>query len=788
MDAHTLDCLDFPRVREILGGYAACGLGRSLAATIRPVSRPDLVRRWHAQVVELQRLAEQRGLPPLGGLRDVRESVRRCAPPLRVTVDEVAAIGETLAATHAIAGYFADLPADCPELRHLAERLGDFRSIAERIARVIDPRGAVRDDASPKLAALRGQIAECRAQIEHVVQRLLADGNVRRYLQFANHTFHNDRLVLPLKMEYRGRIAGIVHRSSDSGATIYVEPAAAVELNNRITGLRADEAEEIARLLWELAHEIHINAEAILKTIDTLAVIDLTVAKVRWARDYAMRCPEVVNEPTLRVREARHPLLIDLSRRNGAGGEGDGAVVPIAYRLGDDFDMLIITGPNTGGKTVTLKTVGLLSLMVQAGLPVPVGEGSAFGLFQHVFIDIGDEQSMAQSLSTFSAHMTRQMEFLKRAGPHTLVLLDELGAGTDPDEGAAIGVALLDEYRRLGTRCIATTHIGALKSYPLQRPRVENGCVEFDVESLRPTYRLVLGEPGMSHAIAIAQRLGMPKRIIHAARGNLSKDARRLHAAIQGTVDAKRQAEKAREAADTARLNAEKRQDEAAAARAALERQQQAFEQWVQRVVHLSPGDAVRVRGFDRDGRIVRLRLDLHRAEVDVGSFAVEVPLGDVLPPETPAPPPRPPRPAVAPVARPRPARPAPARPSPGNGGHPSRPGGRPGGDGAPRPTLPSLTPEQVLALSPGDRVIVKRFHREGTLVRINAEKKLAVVNVGLLEVEAPFDGLAQKPPRTQAPTSARAAMVSPEPLTSPNQGPRPSELSQPPEPQQGGA
>lgn len=766
MDAHALECLDFPRIRDLLAGYASCGLGKSLAKHIQPVARADLVRRWLSQVEELQRLELERGLPPYGGISDVREVVKRCAPPLRVTVEEMAQIGSTLAGTHAVAAYLRDLPEGHPELQHLKERIGDFEPLALRIRGVIDERGRVRDDASPKLQRVRREIEEASGEIGHAVERLLHEPQVRRLLQYPNPTFHNDRIVLPLRTEYRGRLPGIIHRASDSGATLYVEPAQAVELNNRITNLRVEEQEEVNRLLWELAHEVHLNESEILKALDALAVLDLITAKVRFARDFELCCPRISEDAVLNVKQARHPLLVDMMRRRQAQDGDSDHVVPIDYRLGEDFDLLIITGPNTGGKTVTLKTIGLIGLMVQAGLPAPVAPGSQVGIFSNVLIDVGDEQSLQQSLSTFSAHLKRLMGMLRRASKRTLVLLDELGAGTDPDEGAAIGKALLDEFLRLETRCVATTHLGALKGYALTRRRVENASVEFDPETLRPTYRLRIGESGSSNAIEVAARLGMPKRLVVAARRNLSRKARALRAALQSTADVKRQAEEARNAADAAREEADRAQTEAGAARAVLQQQQQDFQTWVTRVVHLQPGDAVRVRNFDRDGRIVRLRLDQHRAEVNVGAFAVEVPLGDILPPETPPPPPRP-VPAVPVLPRKKrekvaaagtagaqpPAggrdaeqRPAPAtggrggeqRPAPGKGAGPSPRAPRP-----PRPSLPSLTAEQAAKLVAGDQVYVRRFEREGQFVRIKPGKQVAIVSVGAMEAEVPFEGLA---------------------------------------------
>ena len=741
MDEHTLECLDFFRVREMLAGCALTELGRKLAGTIQPVANEKLVRRWFAQLREFQAFAEERGLPPLGGLTDVRETVQRCAPPLKVDVDDMARIGDALAATHAVATWLAALPADSGELRHLAQRVGDFETIATRIRAVIDERGQVRDDASPKLAGIRAEIRRAGQQIRATVDRLLHEPETRKLLQFPNYTFHNDRLVLPVRAEYRGRMPGIVHRSSDSGATIYVEPSLAVELNNRISNLRAEEAEEIARLLWELAHEVYINAEPIIKTLDALAVLDLLVAKHRLAQQYEMRCPEPCSEPRLAVRNARHPLLLELARRRAADEAEPLAVVPISYRLGDDFAMLVITGPNTGGKTVTLKTIGLLTLMAQAGLPVPVDEGSTFGLFKHVMIDIGDEQNMQQSLSTFSAHLQRQMEMLHKADARSLLLIDELGAGTDPDEGAALGRAILDEILRLGARCVVTTHIGALKGFPLTREQAENACVEFDTETLRPTYHLRIGEAGQSNAIAIATRLGMPRRLVQAAKKSLSRKTRALHAALEGAAGARRKAEEARAQAETAQLEAGRARHQAEHARAALEKKQADFEQWARRVAHLQPGEPVRVRGFDRDGRVVRMRIDHHRAEVDVGAFTVEVPLGDILPPETPLPPePPPPRARPATSAPRKKRRRAPEKP-PAAGGRcaksPRRSGPKPRRQYAP------LSAEEILALQAGDRVIVKRLHRDGRVVRVEPGKKQVVVSVGLFEVDVPFDGLA---------------------------------------------
>lgn len=745
MDAHSLECLDFSGVRELLANYASTSLGKNLALMIRPTRKKDLIRRWLAQVVELDAFSREHGLPPFAGISDIREIIRRCAPPLRVTVEDVACIGETLTAISEIRTYVMPITPETPESHQLAGRIGDFQTIAARITRVIDERSNVRDDASPKLARIRREIERAGVEVRASVERLLHDPGVRRMLQYPNYTFHADRLVLPLRAEHRGRLPGIVHRSSDSGATLYVEPAAAVAANNQIANLRSEEQEEIHHLLWELTHEIYLNEKEIARTLDALAVLDLTAAKVRFARDYALCCPVIRDDGKLFVHEARHPLLMALFRREERTEAPPRRVVPISYRLGDDMDMIVITGPNTGGKTVTLKTIGLLSLMVQSGIPVPAAPNSEFCVFGDILIDIGDEQSMQQSLSTFSAHLKRQLEMLSRAGGRTLVLIDELGAGTDPEEGAAIGRAILDELLRLHAKCVVTTHLGALKTFALVRNRAENACVEFDLESMQPTYHLRIGEAGASNAINIAERLGMPRRLVESSRKNIGRHQRALRSALEGAALAKREAEDARKEADRARGDAARAARAAEAARTAFQRKQADFHAWLEQVVHLQPGDPVRVRNFHRDGKVVRMRLDLQRAEVDMGVFTIESPLSDLMPPETPAPPAPPLKPAVvAPKPKQRPAQPR----------ERNRPAVRPGGSELPVSTAqaarqrPSRLSDQQLAdLQPGDRVYAKRFHRDATIVRVNAEKRVVIASVGLFEAEIPFDGLAPLEP-----------------------------------------
>ena len=610
MDQHTLDCLDFGALRELLGSFTQTSLGRAQSQRIQPSPRRELVQRWFSQVAELQSVQESLGAIPLGGVRDVRDMIDRCAPPVRVSSDEFSELANTIDAANAVRRFLGQLPEDASELRHFLERIGDFSSLEQRIRSLVDERGQVRDSASPKLSSLRQQIDRAQFRIREVVSKLLDDNRVKRLLQYQNHTFCDDRLVLPMRAECRGRIPGIVHGSSDSGATLFVEPAQCVELNNRVLELRVSEQEEIQRLLWELGHEVHMNAAELNRMLSALAILDLIGAKVRFAKLFKAHCPSLSDAATLNLRGARHPLLLDLRRQQAESDDVDwlNQVVPIDVRLGEDFDLLLVTGPNTGGKTIALKTIGLLTLMVQSGVPIPIEKGGHCGVFSRVLIDIGDEQSMQQSLSTFSAHLTHQLRMLQESDRDSLCLIDELGAGTDPDEGAALGRAILDELLTRSAKCVVTSHIGALKAFALDRERAENACVEFNPRTFKPTYRLSIGEPGTSNALAIARRVGVAEHVLTQAEQELKQRGRRLNDVLRSTVRKKREAEKSRKQLDKAKVRADEALTDAQEQRDLLQRQRDDFQRWVQRVVHLQPNDAVRVRGFERDGKVVRVR------------------------------------------------------------------------------------------------------------------------------------------------------------------------------------
>ena len=650
MDEHTLEKLEFGRIRELLAQHAQCGLGRSLAQRIRPSRRASQITGWLEQAKEFQTWTVLHGLPPFGGITDVRPLVRRAVPPAKLEPVEFAELASTIRGIGEVRDYFHGLNQSAGTLARLASRIGDLRVIADRIGRVIDSHGRVRDDATDRLRHIRAEIAELRAQTRKLFDRLTKQPALVKYLQYPNATFHDDRMVLPVKADQRGRVPGIVHRSSDSGQTLFVEPAEAVELNNRRVDLLQTEQEEINRILWELTHLIHLNQKELLGTLEALAVVDLLTAKIKLARRYQMHLPQINQRSCLKLHQARNPVLMALyendtenEARQPAGASTSPArakspnqisdtkwVVPIDVRLGDDFDIMLITGPNTGGKTATLKTVGLLALMTQSGLPIPAAPGSTLPVFQGIWIDVGDEQSLQQSLSTFSAHLARILDILRRTRKLTLVLLDELGAGTDPEEGAAIGRAIIEHL--LQTRCLAlvTTHLGALKAMGFETRRVDNASVQFDPQTLQPTFELRIGEPGNSNAIAIASRLGMPRSLIRSAQRHLTGRQRSLHRAIAGTLAARRQAERARRDAEQARQQAA-RQTLAALDRAnALAERQRCYAAWVEKIMSLQPGDRVGVCHFDDPARILRIHLDKHRATVEIGAKQLDVPISDL--------------------------------------------------------------------------------------------------------------------------------------------------------------
>ena len=555
IEAHSQQVLEFHQVREILASYASSALGRAASLGLQPDSHCDFVTRAIADTSEFSDILSRHIRPPLAGIHDIRPifdtALKRHTS---FGPEQLMEIADTLRAAAALGVFFGDLELEVPNLKDLAAKLGSYDEIVEAISRCIDNDKTVSDRASEKLLNIRRTIGRLSAEIHQKLHQIVSAPQLQGALANERFLTRHNRPVIAIHENYRSRIRGAILDRSNTGATLYVEPEALGELSSQLEDQLAEETKEIARILWELTRTVTSRRDDITRTVRILGLIDLTYAKARFSLAYNMSAPRIT-ERSLRLRAARHPLLMHLAAvKHETDRPCDPAVtdevVPIDVTLGRDFDLLILTGPNTGGKTVTIKTVGLLALMAQAGLHIPAAEDSEMPVFHRIFADIGDEQSIAQSLSTFSSHISQIIHILNQADQHSLVLLDELGAGTDPTEGAALGAAILDRLLASQTLAIATTHLGNLKNYAYTTARAENASVAFDPTNFAPTYELLIGQAGSSNALAICQRLGMGKKIIAHARSLLTDDNQQLTQLINRVQATRVAAEHSRQEAD----------------------------------------------------------------------------------------------------------------------------------------------------------------------------------------------------------------------------------------------
>jgi DNA mismatch repair protein MutS2 len=639
MDQHTLELLEFDKVRELLASYAACSLGKDLARAVEPLGDAEKIRAELNLVSEMVDALGQNLSPPFAGLHDVRLLVRRAAIGSQLTIDELLQVSDTLSCTGNVYRYKMRLTGRQAKLIELLTPVEDLGHVSKAITGCIDGRGHVLDMASRELAQIRQKLADVDDRVQSHIRRLLRDPQLRQILRYPNATVHGDNhYVLPVAVNHRHKIPGVVHRTSSTGETVFIEPAGIAALSAERTVLKGEEEREIRRILRRLTGEVAKVARPLTYAIEVLAKLDLITAKARYSRDFAMFAPDIDTEGRLWLRTARHPLLEQLFREEARARLSDPTndkpprtVVPIDLRLGFTFNLLIITGPNTGGKTVCLKTAGLLSLMALSGMHIPAGEGSTVPLFRNVLADIGDEQSLEQSLSTFSSHITRIGHILQNATADSLVLLDELGAGTDPTEGAALGRAILDELDKAGCRAMVTTHLGDLKTYAFHNERAENGAVAFDVETLRPTYKLEIGQFGMSNALKIAKRLKLPRDLLRRARRYLNRKQKRVPEMTQ-LQHLREEAEKARGEALAAQHSAERQAEELRQKMTEIE--QKAAEESALREarLRLAPGDTVQVPKFGKAGKVVRTDFKKNVVIVSVGIGQWEVALEEVVP------------------------------------------------------------------------------------------------------------------------------------------------------------
>jgi len=674
MDARSLVLLEFPQVRTRLAELTSFPPSRRLAESLEPDAEPVLVARRLDETDQARTLLEERHGLGIGGAHDIGPWIERAARGGRLDPEHFLELAETLDATSRLATALGDDRR--PLIRALARELHPLPAVRSTLARSFDPVGELLDTASPRLGGLRAAV---RVAYDRLRRRLdaLVGAELGGALQEPIVTLRNGRYVVPVKAEARSRVKGIVHDASGSGQTLFIEPLVAVELGNAWREAQAAEQAEIDRILDELSALVAANAAPLRETVAALARFDLWAAKAQLAAEMGAVRAGTADRPVVVLLGARHPGLT-------------GRVVAIDIRLGEGYTALVVTGPNTGGKTVTLRTLGLLALMHQAGLHVPADAGSRLPIFRDVFADIGDEQSIAQSLSTFSGHLRRIIRIVEAAGPDTLVLLDELGAGTDPTEGSALAQALLDYFIRAGALVAATTHYAELKAYAHTTPAARNAAVEFDLETLTPTYRLSIGLPGGSQAFAIAERLGLPGPIVEDARSRLTEaqlafeetlarirtaegetsDAlERARAAEARAAEALRQADEERrrarrerdEVVKSARDEAERLVDdlrtEVSTSRRRLERETVTAPSLDASVARAettlarlpeatrSPepapaearrrwrvGDRVRSRSGGWEGRIAALERGGGRASLEAGSMRVSVPVDDLEP------------------------------------------------------------------------------------------------------------------------------------------------------------
>ncbi|MGQ9589822.1 MAG: endonuclease MutS2 [Planctomycetota bacterium] len=561
--AHALRVLEYERIREVLSSYATSSLGKAQALSLEPCPSAREAAAELARTEEMRALI-RRGRLPLAGVRDVlREFEAETAQGRAAGPGLLYRLVDLLEAAKSVREVLARHASALPELAALASRMDDLPDLREAIVSKIDAREGVRDDATERLSALRRTIRDLRDSLRSRASRILAQPKLRAAFQTEGLTVKDDRYLLPVKAEYRSWVPGPIRDRSQSGATLYVEPEEISLDGDRLLEALDAERDEAEVVLWDLTRRALAARETIRAVQQTLGRMDFIHAKAAFAEAFGLASPAVADGGALELVEVRHPYLLWLARGAGRGpGDADmetarSRVVPIDVRLGDAYRILVVTGPNTGGKTVALKTIGLTVLMALSGVPVAAREGTKVPWFSKVFADIGDEQSIEQSLSTFSAHLQNIIRVVREADEESLVLLDELGAGTDPLEGAALGRALLDTFLAKRWTAVITTHLGNLKEYAYTREGVENAAMEFDPKTLRPTYRMLLGVPGSSNALAIARRMGLDPAIVGAAEAEIAAAQAPTRDLISRMERSRRRAEKELRRAERVRRRAQ---------------------------------------------------------------------------------------------------------------------------------------------------------------------------------------------------------------------------------------
>ncbi len=607
MQEKSLRVLEFYKIREMLVEKAASQMGKERCASLVPESDFAAVQSLQAETEEASAIVARTGIQPISPFDDISAPVGRARVGSILSPKELLQCARLMQAARSVRRMLVnekEEESETPHITNLARALLPMRDLEDEIFGAILSEDEIADSASPALASVRRKIRSANERIRDRLNGYLHSETMAKYLQDTLITMRQGRYVLPVRAEYRSQVPGIVHDQSSSGATLFIEPMAIVEINNDLRSLMGEEQAEIEKILAQFSDSVSGQAGALLENQRILAELDFIFAKGALARQMRAVQPKINNNGFIDIKRGRHPL-IDPDK-----------VVPSDLWIGKDFTTLVVTGPNTGGKTVTLKTVGLFTLMMQAGLQIPALLGTELSVFDDVFADIGDEQSIEQSLSTFSSHMVNIVHILQNVTPRSLALFDELGAGTDPTEGAALAMSILDNLLAMKTRTLATTHYSELKAYALTHPGVENASVEFNVETLRPTYRLSIGIPGKSNAFEISRRLGLPENIIDHAKEWLSGEQIRFEDVITTAEMSRQSAERERQLAEEAHNETVRLRDQAEQERKKLEEQRE-------RILRQAREDARRVlhsAQAEAEG-IIR---DLKKAESSKGKEVLE--------------------------------------------------------------------------------------------------------------------------------------------------------------------
>lgn len=572
--------LELDKILEQLAEFAGCDESRERIRKITPSSDYQTLSEEMARTSSAAALCARYGAPAIHNVQNCSMSLKRAQVGASLSLRDLLAIAQLLNNIRTLRAWRDRCEEKETPLDEIFFGMAEFRYIEDAIHAAIVSEEEVADDASSELRDIRRKIRAAQASVREQLDRLVHSSHYAPYLQEAIVTMRDGRFVVPVKVEHRGEIKGMVHDTSSSGATVFIEPVGVVEANNKIKLLEGEEQKEIARIIAALSAQCGEVADAILQSFEKLVDLDVIFARARYGNETKSVVPVLRNDGVCDIRGGRHPLI------------ARDKIVPIDIRIGGEFDTLVITGPNTGGKTVALKTLGLHVLMAMCAMMIPAKEGSTVSVFEYVLADIGDEQSIEQSLSTFSAHMTNIVSILEIVNENSLVLMDELGAGTDPVEGAALAVAIIERMRLFGAKIAATTHYAEMKLYALQTPGVENASCEFDIATLRPTYRLLIGVPGRSNAFAISQRLGLGDDIIEAAKGHVASDNARFEDVVS-------QLEQTRQSLEEERRHTAKLLDEAKSKRDDIASYKERLER-------------------DRDNEIARARREAQRIVEDV--------------------------------------------------------------------------------------------------------------------------------------------------------------------------